>query len=401
MWGIGVSAYAVGAFHRSSLAVAGLRASERFDISATQLGSFVVLQLAVYAIAQVPVGVLVDRYGPRRVLVGGTVAMGVGQLAFAFADTYALALLARVLVGLGDATAFVCVLRLVMAWFPARRIPLVIQLTGPIGQVGTIAAALPMAWALSRLGWEGAYTVAAVLGLAVGLAVWAFVRDEPGSRSAGGAASSWTAVAAGLRQSWASPGTRLGFWIHFSQHFSATSLGLVWGYPWFVRGHGVSPAEAGLLLTTLVVAVIGAAPAVGWLVASRPDLRIACVLVSLGLVAGAWTVVLAWPGVVPVWVLAVLVVTVGACGPVAMIGFDVARTASPPERLASVTGLVNQGGFVSSLAVILLIGLLLDLTSATSASGPAPRAFAVALACQYAFWLLAAVQVWRLRVAVR
>lgn len=398
IWGVGLSAYALGAFHRSSLAVAGLRATDRFEISSTQLGTFVVLQLAVYAVAQVPVGVLVDRFGPRRILLAGTLLMSVGQVVFAVADSYVLALVARVLVGLGDATTFVCVLRLVSAWFPARRIPLVVQLTGPLGQLGTIVATVPMAWALSQLGWERAYGAAAVLGLLVSVAVLGLVRDGPDVRVRRGTAMAVGRITAGLQASWAAAGTRLGFWIHFSQHFSATCLGLLWGFPWFVQAQGTSPTEAGVLLTVLVASVICAAPAIGWLCGSREDLRVRCVLGSLVAVAGVWTVVLAWPGAAPLWMLTILVMTVGACGPFAMVGFDIARGCNPPERLASATGIVNQGGFISSLAVVLLIGVLMDL--ALEVWGvPVATAFTVAFACQYLFWTLAATQIWRLRHA--
>ncbi|MDD9204865.1 MFS transporter, partial [Georgenia sp. 10Sc9-8] len=79
------------------------------------LALFSVVQLAVYAAAQVPVGLLLDRVGSRRMIAGGAVVLAVGQLMLALVDTLPMALVARVLVGLGDATAFVSVLRLVPA----------------------------------------------------------------------------------------------------------------------------------------------------------------------------------------------------------------------------------------------------------------------------------------------
>ena len=70
--------YVLAVFHRSSLGVAGLVATERFDISATQLATFTMLQLLVYAGMQVPVGLLIDRFGPRSVLLVGLVLMTAG-----------------------------------------------------------------------------------------------------------------------------------------------------------------------------------------------------------------------------------------------------------------------------------------------------------------------------------
>ena len=117
VWLVGLLTYTVAVFHRSSLAVAGLAATERFDISASQLATFTMLQLLVYAAMQIPVGLLVDRFGSRSVMLVGTILLTVAQVGFALAESYPLALLARSVVGLGDAPTFICVLRLVSRRF--------------------------------------------------------------------------------------------------------------------------------------------------------------------------------------------------------------------------------------------------------------------------------------------
>ncbi len=161
VWAVGLLVYALAVFHRSSLGVAGLVAADRFGISASQLATFTMLQLLVYAGMQVPVGLLCDRFGSRSVLLVGTTLIALAQAAFAFSHSYVTALVARGFVGVGDAMTFVCVLRLVSSWFPSRRIPLVTQLTGTFGQLGAVMAAVPMTWALAHLGWTRAYLTAA------------------------------------------------------------------------------------------------------------------------------------------------------------------------------------------------------------------------------------------------
>ena len=98
---------------------------------------------------QVPVGVLLDRYGSRALLLVGLVLMTGGQLLFAFVESYPLAVVARVVIGAGDAMVFVSVIRLVAAWFLVRQAPVVTQLTGQVGQTGAILAAAPLSWALA------------------------------------------------------------------------------------------------------------------------------------------------------------------------------------------------------------------------------------------------------------
>lgn len=402
IWLVAMSAYLLAVFHRSSMAVAGLAATERFDISSSQLSMFVMVQLLVYAGMQIPVGLMLDRFGPRRIMIAGLSTLTLAQAGFAFADSYPLALLARVFVGVGDAAIFVCVLRLVNAWFPARRIPLVTQLTGVFGQLGAIAAAVPMAIALRELGWTQSYLLAASLGIFAGIGLVAVVRDSPEERSLSGTPLSLTEAKQSLAESWAQPGTRLGLWTHFTTQFSATTLGLLWGYPYFVRGEGLSEAQASVLLTILVIAVMAAGPILAGIITRHPWHRSSLVLGITVAIAGIWTVVLAWPGNAPIGLLVVLVVIVGVGGPTSMIGFDFGRTSNPVHRLGSSTGIINQGGFVASLILVISIGLILDWhTPGGTSTDYSPEAFRCAMSAQYVLWGIGLVQIWRYRVKTR
>ncbi len=401
VWFVGLLVYILAVFHRSSLGVAGLVATERFDISATQLATFTMLQLLVYAGMQIPVGLLVDRFGSRSVLLVGLVLMTMGQAGFAFTDNYALALVARAFVGVGDAMTFICVLRLVSSWFPGRRIPLVTQLTGVLGQIGAIAAAVPMTWALGHLGWTRAYLGAASLGLVLVVAVLLVLHDAPDGRNLRGPRLSMSAIRESLTASWAQPGTRLGFWMHFTSQFSATTLSLLWGFPFFVRGEGRSSSTAGLLLTLIVVSIICCGPVFGWLVGAHPWHRSTLVLTIVGAIVTVWTVVLAWPGDAPLGLLMLLAVVVGAGGPASVIGFDVGRTSNPSHRLASATGIINQAGFYATLFLVVAIGVVLDWRTPGGGSDYPASAFRWAMSVQYLLWALGIVQIVRYRRRTR
>jgi sugar phosphate permease len=401
IWFVALLVYLLAVFHRSSLAVAGLAAADRFHISAAQLSIFTMLQLLVYAAMQIPVGLMVDRFGPRRVLLTGALTLTLAQAGFAFADTYALAIVARLFVGVGDAMTFICVLRLVNTWFAPRRVPLITQLTGVTGQLGAIIAAVPMTWALSNLGWTKSYLIAASLGIVVSIALVVVVHDAPSTRSSSGPALSMTRIRASLAASWAQPGTRLGFWIHFSTQFSATTLGLLWGYPFFVRGEQRSDHVAGLLLTLMVVAVMAAGPVLGWVITRHPWHRSTLVLSIIVSIVIMWTIVLTWRGPAPLWLLVLLVVVVGVGGPASMIGFDLGRTSNPADRMASATGIINQAGFLASLLLVVGIGLVLDWRTPGSSTAYTPSAFRWAMSCQYVLWAIGLVQIWRYRVKAR
>ena len=401
VWSVGLLVYVLAVFHRSSLGVAGLVATQRFDISATQLATFTMLQLLVYAGMQVPVGLLVDRFGSRSVLLVGLALMTLAQGTFAFAHSYPVALVARAFVGIGDAMTFICVLRLVSTWFPLRRIPLVTQLTGTLGQLGAVGAAVPMTWALGRFGWTPAYLGAASIGVLLTVAVLVALHDAPSGRNVRGPRLSLASVRTNLSDSWAQPGTRLGFWMHFTSQFSATTMSLLWGYPFFVRGEGRSPATAGLLLTLIVVAIMAAGPVLGLLVGAHPWHRSTIVLCVVAALVVVWSVVLAWPGDAPLPLLVLLALVAGLGGPASVIGFDLGRTSNPAHRLGSATGIINQGGFYASLSLVVAIGLVLDWRTPGGGTDYTASAFRWAMSLQYVLWVVGAVQIWRYRRRAR
>ncbi|PRX05584.1 UNVERIFIED_ORG: nitrate/nitrite transporter NarK [Actinomadura viridilutea] len=398
LWAVGVAAYVVAVLHRTSFGVAGLDAVRRFDASAGILASFTVLQLVVYAGLQVPVGLMLDRMGPRRMVAGGALLMAAGQALLASTTDIAAAVAARVLVGAGDAMTFISVLSLVTAWFPARRIPVVTQLTGLLGQIGQVLSAIPLAALLHGPGWSAAFGSAAGLGVLVGVLSLAVLRDAPPGRERA-KAPGLTEVARNLRAAWRQPGTRLGMWTHFVSQFSATAFALMWGYPYLVSGHGMKPSAASTLLTVFVLATMVSGPYLGRLVARHPLRRSWLVLGIAALNAGAWAAVLAWPPPAPAWLLVLLVLCVALGGPGSMIGFDFARTFNPPDRQGTASGIVNMGGFFAALVTILLIGFVLDALS--PGRDFTPEAFRVAWAVQLPIWLVGVAGVLRSRALAR
>ena len=389
VWGIGVTAYAVAVFHRASLGVAAVEAQHRFGATAAALSLFSVLQLAVYAGLQVPVGVLLDRVGSRRLIVFGAATMGAGQVVMATSHALSLAVLGRVLIGAGDAMTFISVLRLVNLWFAVALVPVMTQVTGILGQVGQIAAAYPLAAFLQSAGWTSAFLVAGVGGIAIALVAATVLRDAPPGAPMGPPPTTLRDALANLGHAWREPGTRLGLWTHFVAQFSGTVFALLWGYPFLVVGEGRSPAEAGALLTVLVVVAMVVGPVIGRLASRWPFRRSIPTLTIVGATMAAWTVVLFWPGRAPLGLLIVLVVVLATNGPGSILGFDYARTENEPARVGSATGIVNVGGFIASLCTIALIGLVLDVRS--GGGGPSSYTlgdFRVAMSVQYAFWAI-------------
>jgi MFS family permease len=400
VWSAAISVYVLAVFHRTSLGVAGLIAAERFQISSAQLATFTMVQLFVYAAMQIPVGVMLDRVGAKKLLVAGVVLMTGGQFAFAFAGTFGAGVAARVFVGMGDAMIFISLVQLVALWFPPARTAMVTQMTGVMGQLGAVAATVPLSAALHAKGWTWSFAVAASVGVVLGIVLVVVVRDSP-YQDHHRDELKMRAVGRALKLAWSEPGTRLGLWSHFSAQFGATVFALLWGFPFLVSGQGLTPGAASGLLIIMTVTSVVTSPLIGAFVTRWPYSRSTLVLWIVGSIMAVWAVVLLWPGRAPLWLLVVLVVVIAVGGPGSMVGFDLARTFNPPTRLGSATGIVNVGGFVASLSTVALIGIVLDLVAPGGPSTYTVDSFRVAMSVQYIVWVIGLVQILRFRRRAR
>lgn len=384
VWATGVLAYMVAVFDRTTLGVSGLAAAERFAAGPTLLSMFVVLQVVVYATAQVPAGLLLDRYGSRALIVTGAALMASGQLTLAFTDSLPVAVAGRAVVGLGDAFTFISVLRLVPHWFAPRQIPVVTQLTGIVGQLGQVLSAVPFLALLSAQGWSVAYASAAAGGVLLIIVVLLLVRDTPQGSAAAPEAMSVRETLASVKTVWLRPGTRLGFFTHMGTQFSITVFALMWGLPYLTVAQGLSPAVAGALLSLSVVTGIGAGVLIGVFTGRYPHRRSWIVLGIIASNAVMWTVVLALSGPAPLWLLVILVAVISVGGPGSMVGFDFARTFNSGATLGTAQGMVNMGGFLASLLLMQAMGMVMD-----ASGGLTFESFRSAWTLQYVVWALA------------
>ena len=384
VWATGLLAYIVAVFDRTTLGVSGLAAAERFSAGPTVLSMFVVLQVVVYACAQVPAGLLLDRYGSRVLIVSGATLMASGQLALAFTESLPAAVAARAVVGLGDAVTFISVLRLVPHWFAPRQIPVVTQLTGIVGQLGQVLSAVPFLAILSAAGWSVAYASAAAFGALSLVLILLIVKNTPDGSAATAEAMSVRETLTSVKTVWLRPGTRLGFFTHMGTQFSITIFALMWGVPYLTVAQGLSAGAAGALLSLSVATAIASGILIGVFTGRCPHRRSWIVLGIIGSNAVVWTVVLSLPGPAPLWLLVVLVAVISVGGPGSMVGFDFARTFNTRATLGTAQGMVNMGGFLVSLILMQAMGMVMEAKGGISFDS-----FRQAWTLQYAVWALA------------
>lgn len=391
IWSTAVAVYVAALFHRTSLGVASLEAGDRFSVGPAALGTFTVLQIGLYALMQIPTGLLVDRFGPRRVLTAAALLMGTGQVMFALAGSYPVGLAARAVLGIGDAMTWVSVLRLAAAHFPPRRFTLVMTLSAALGGAGNMVATLPLTLLLDNVGWTVTFLIAGV-GTALYAAVIAWrVREVPdGVPQPVVEPVPLRAVGAKVEEAWREPSTRLGFWVHFTSMSAPAMLGLLWGFPYLVEAQGLSSTSASAVLSTLVLVGIVAGPVLGTVIGARPVWRMPIVGTYLGVAMLCWAVLLGWPGgVLPTPVLYVLFAVLAVGNPVSGVAFALVRDYNPLHRVSTATGVANVGGFAAITFTALVVGVVLDVVESFV---PAPQAYRLAFLSVVAVLL---VGVWR------
>ncbi|MBC9953188.1 MFS transporter [Leucobacter sp. cx-42] len=423
VWGVAVFSYVVAVVNRSSLAALGPQAQSHFGIDATTLAMFPVIQLAVYAGMQIPVGMLLDRFGSSLMVLLGGAFMFIGQTLMATVTDLPLVVVARILVGAGDACVFVSVMKILPEWFAIRQIPTVSQLTGLLGQAGQLVSVIPLAIAVDRFGWRSGFLGIAAVALIAMILVIVVMRDSPRSQTIGeriigkervveenaltkAAATGVVAAPPATsmlpvvrqrvdlfkmvqrsRQIISLPGVRLAFWMHFTSPFAMNVFVLLWGTPFLVGGLGVDPATAKGMLSLTIIASSFASLVLGPVSSRFMERRVAIYTGITIALAAVWTAVILWPGNPPIWLIFALLIIMPIGGPASMLAFEVQRSHTPKSFVGFGTGLVNTGGFIASLIAIYLIGLVLDLEGAGTPETYSLDAFKLAFAVQIPIWL--------------
>ncbi len=184
VWSVGALFFCYAFFQRMVPSVTVADIMRDFGVGGAVLGNLAAFYFYAYAGLQIPVGVTIDRFGPRRVLTAAAILSGAGSLMFALAPTIGVAYMGRLLVGAGAGFALIGTLKLCTVWFPPERFALVTGLTTMLGAFGAINGQAPLAAAIGAVGWRAPWSSPPCRGGHRGL-IWAIARDGAMTAAAG------------------------------------------------------------------------------------------------------------------------------------------------------------------------------------------------------------------------
>jgi MFS family permease len=247
-----VAITALSQFYRSCLSVIAPELSSELEASPEDLGSANGAFFLAMALAQIPVGMLFDRIGPRRTVAAFTALAVVGAAWQALATSADEMIAARFVVGLGCAASFMGAITLCTLWYPGPRLSTVLSRMFALSQVGIFLAATPLALASAAFGWRWAFGTVAAATAVAGVLFFLLVRDREQSPLL--APESFGEVLRGLVAVWRTPGLLPVLGIHtFAYASMATVLGL-WAGPYLADVHGLDGAARGNVILAMAVA---------------------------------------------------------------------------------------------------------------------------------------------------
>lgn len=261
IFGLFTAAYFLSYFYRSANAVIAGDLAQELRLSAGQLGLMTSLFFATFAAMQLPIGVWLDRLGPRWVTPGLMWVGVVGSLVFGLAQSFPVLGLGRALIGVGMAGVLMGSLKIFSQWFPAQRFGTVSGLLVGIGSLGSLAAATPLAWLNAWLGWRVIFWLGALLTALVAMSIMIWARNAPPGTSLPSMPASDDRHANVFRD--------LRFWrmAPLSFYLAGALMGFqgLWAGPYLFHVLGLDPIQAGNVLLWMAVGLAVGFVVNGWL----------------------------------------------------------------------------------------------------------------------------------------
>lgn len=364
LWAILAAAFLLVSLYRLSTAVIADDLMAAFRATGTQLGVIHATFFAVYAVMQIPTGVLVDRVGPRLTAAAGGGVMNLGAVWFTLAGSYPEAVAARFFIGLGGSVLFVAMLRFCASWYGPAGFSTMNGLCFAVGGLGGILATTPFALAVETFGWQSTVRYLAIVGIALAGATAIFVRDSPDTAGFEPIAARndrriptadiLEVLGVVVRDRW--------IWVVCVLLFCGTGVNLtlfgLWGIPYVAQAYNTSVEFASIFTFIGGIGAVIGPPGFGW-IGGRTGRRSSIVILG-GIVYAVCLGALAVTGTPPLVVVALVYFLVGALLGAFVITYPLIKERYDVRVSGIALGTINGAGFVGAAVFPTATGLLLD-----------------------------------------
>lgn len=351
--------YVMSHFYRTALAVIAPEVGADLALAPAQLGLLNGSFFVAFAVTQIPVGLMLDRFGPRRVIAAMMLVAVCGTVLLGLSGSYELALLGRLMQGAGCCSVLMGSFVVFARWFPQRYFATLSAGVMFIGGLGNLLSASPLAYGAQAFGWRESFLFAAGLTLLLVVQLYLVVRDAPpGMPRPAGHGERLGQVLAGLLAVVRNRNVPLLFVMNFVAYGAVITVIGLWAGPYLADVHGLDTDQRGGILTMVHVAVLASLLLVApldrwvdtrkWVVFTTSS---GCILLFLIL------------GLDPNLPLAAVIVLLVLLGPMSLnniILMTHGRAMFPVERVGRGMSVLNVGVFAGVATLQTVSGWLIE-----------------------------------------
>ncbi|MDX8431414.1 MAG: MFS transporter [Candidatus Algichlamydia australiensis] len=331
-----------------------------FQVNAGAIGVLTAIYFYAYSPMQIPVGMLMDRYGARRLLSFAALTCGLGSLLFALAPNLVYAGVGRLLIGLGSSFAFVGIVYVSSHWFAPALLALLVGLGNSFGMIGAIAGEDLLSILVNEFGWRQSMFVLAIIGLIGTAIIFLGVRGESKAGHHEPKATSLKAVfdnfklIARNKHSWINGIMSLTFYATMS------AFAGLWGIPFIVQAYGISKVLAATIVSMNFVGWLFGGPILGYF-SDRIHNRRLFIIASAFLALLTLLAIIYLPPM-PIWLLYTTFFFVGIFSSAQILTFPISIEINPEEAKGTAAAFTNFLVAAGGTFLAPLIGYLLDST---------------------------------------
>lgn len=358
MWGLGALFYCYEFCLQVSPSVMTNEIMRDFNVSASKLGNLSAFYLYAYTLMQIPVGILLDRFGPRRLLTFAILCCALGSFMLGTAKIFTVAALGRFLIGVGSSFAPVGCMHLAATLLPLNRFALMTGVMLTIGMAGAVGGEAPLSMLIAKLGWRETLILFAGIGIVLSMIIWALIRDKiivSDTYKQGHRTGFLTGIRRVLRNK--------QIWIVSIygglMYLPTPAFAGLWGVSFLMQSYQLPRTAAALYVSLIFIGWAIGAPLFGWFSDRIGKRRPPMAIGSIG--ALICILLILYITTLPVVLMGVLLFLFGFFSSGFLPAFSVAREINPPETNATALGFVNTLNNMGGALAQPFIGLLLDL----------------------------------------
>lgn len=332
-----------------------------FGVDAAVLGVIVSSYYYAYAPMQLPVGLLIDRFGAKNLLTFAAFVCAIGAVLFGVANHFLSAATGRFFIGFGSSFAFVAMVYVCSHWFPASKRALLVGLANSIGMLGAFSGQGPLSFVLHNVNWRAALIALGFLGVFLAIVIYFTIETEKSpSHSPMNYSHSFKSLLSGLKTLCKNKATWLNAFITLLFYTTTSAIADLWGVPFLQSAYHLSKHSAGFAISMIFIGWLFGGPTIGF-ISDKIRTRIKIIALCIGLTILSLLSVVYLTGM-PLPLLYFALFCIGFFSSGELLNFTLATELNPHKIKGSAIAFTNFVVSCGSGFIQPIIGVFLDMT---------------------------------------